>query len=161
MLAQTMKEETNRAANPGTDDPEKPLWEGTPSQWQNFLLFLSCFLILPIPFAIWKALVVKNHKITLTSQRLRVRSGVFNKHNEDVELYRVKDWTLSEPFWQRMFGKGKIMVLSSDRTAPELHLDWMPDAKGFIEEVRQAVEVVRDRKRVRELDVGADDPGFE
>lgn len=141
--------------------PEKPLWEGTPSQWQNFWLYLSCILVVPIPFAIWRYLAVKNTEITLTSERLRIRSGVLNKHNEDVELYRVKDWTLSEPLLQRVLGKGVIDVISSDRTAPELHLDWMPDAKGFIEEIRQAVEVVRDRKRVRELDVGADDTTFE
>lgn len=140
---------------------EKPLWNGTPSQWQNFWLYLSCVLVVPIPFAIWRYLAVRNTEITLTSERLRIRSGVLNKHNEDVELYRVKDWTLSEPLLHRLLGKGVIDVISSDRTAPELHLDWMPDARGFIEEIRQAVESVRDRKRVRELDVGADDTTFE
>ncbi|MCB1231941.1 MAG: PH domain-containing protein [Verrucomicrobiae bacterium] len=135
-------------------ETESVLWEGTPSQWQNFGWWISCLLVIPIPFAIWKAISIANFRITLTKQRLRIRSGVFTKANEDIELYRVKDWSLSEPLLQRMFGCGQIEILSSDRTAPELHLRWITGAGEFVETLRAAVEAVRDRKRVREVDMG-------
>ena len=136
---------------------ETVLWQGTPSQWQNFGWWLSCLLVIPLPWAIWKAIVIKNYQITLTRQRLRIRTGVLSKHNEDIELYRVKDWTLGEPFWQRMFGSGEVEVISSDRTAPELQLSWIKGAPAFVEELREAVEAVRDKKRVREVDMGFGD----
>lgn len=135
---------------------ESILWEGSPSQWQNFGWWLSCILVLPIPIAIWKALITRNFKISLTGQRLRIRSGIFSKHNEYVELYRIKDWTLSEPLLQRIFGSGSVNILSSDRTAPELRLAWIKGALEFVEKLRNAVEAVRDKKRVRELDMGFD-----
>ena len=133
---------------------EPILWEGSPSQWQNVGWWLSCILILPIPVAIWKALSTKKFQISLTGQRLRIRSGIFSKHNEYVELYRIKDWTLNEPFTQRVFGSGVINILSSDRTTPKLHLTWIKGALGFVEKLRYSVEAVRDKKRVRELDMG-------
>ncbi len=142
---------------PANDTDEAILWKGTPSQWQNFGWYLSCLLILPIPVAIWKSLAVSNFQITLTRQRLRIRTGILSKHNEDIELYRVKDWSMKEPFWQRVFGSGEVEILSSDRTAPELHLPWIKGAPGFVETLRSAVEAVRDSKRVREVDMGFGD----
>ena len=145
-------------ANTDTTKPDESiLWEGSPSQWQNFGWFLACLLVIPIPVAFWKCLSTSNHRITLTRQRLRIRTGVFSKQNEDVELYRVKDWSLEEPLNQRMFGKGKISIFSSDKSSPELHLQWMSKPAEFVEALRGAVESVRDSKRVRELDMGLGD----
>ena len=145
------------ANNETTKPDETILWEGSPSQWQNFGWFLACLLILPIPIAFWKGLHTASHRITLTRQRLRIRTGVFSKQNEDVELYRVKDWSLEEPLNQRVFGKGKISIFSSDRSSPELHLQWISKPSAFVEALRGAVEAVRDSKRVRELDMGMED----
>ncbi len=141
----------NQTSHPSS---EVVLWKGSPSQWQNFGWLLSCLLVLPIPIWFWKWLSTKNHQIILTAERLRIRTGVLSKNNEDVELYRIKDWTLMEPFNQRLFGKGTVKVLSSDRTAPELDLRWISRPSDFVEKLRHAVEAIRDSKRVRELDMG-------
>lgn len=147
-------------ANTDTTKPDETiLWEGSPSQWQHFWWYVACLLILPIPIAIWKSMNTASHRITLTRQRLRIRTGVFSKQNEDVELYRVKDWSLEEPLNQRIFGKGKISLFSSDRSSPELHLQWISKPASFIEALRGAVEAVRDSKRVRELDMGIEEEG--
>jgi len=140
-----------------TSNAEAILWEGTPSQWQNYWWYFTGILVITIPVAIWKGLAVKNFRITLTRQRLRIRTGILSKHNEDIELYRIKDWTLNEPFMQRMFKAGSVEVISSDRTAPELQIDWIQRASEFVEQLRQAVEAVRDKKRVREVDMGFGD----
>jgi len=141
------------APAPGALPPapsETVLWEGTPSSWQNFWWWIS---IIGIPVAIWNHLLLKTTRITLTTQRLRIRSGLFDKKTEEIELYRVKDWTHSEPFLQRMLGFGTVTVVSSDRTAPEVTYQWLKDARGFAELLRQAVEATRDRKRVRAIEM--------
>jgi len=137
--------------------PETVLWEGTPSSWQNFWWWVS---IIGIPVAIWKHLLLKTTVVTLTSQRLKIRSGLFNKKMEEIELYRVKDWTHAEPFLQRMLGYGSVTVVSSDRTAPEFTYQWLRDAKDFAEKLRGAVETVRDRKRVRAIEMDDQDGAF-
>jgi uncharacterized membrane protein YdbT with pleckstrin-like domain len=141
-----------------TPADERTIWQGTPSNWQNFWWWLSCLLVIPIPFAIWKWLQLRNTEIMLTSQRLRIRTGVFNKQTEDIELYRVKDWTVEEPFLQRMLAKGTVRMETSDRTAPNVALQWIDAPRAFADLLRSAVESIRDRKRVREVDFHDEDP---
>ena len=129
---------------------ESTLWEGSPSSWQNFWWWLS---IVGIPVALWKHIVLKSTRIKLTNQRLIVESGILTRTREEVELYRVKDWTFSQPLLQRMLGYGEVKIVSSDRTSPEVTYAWLKDAQGFAEMLRSAVESVRDRKRVRSFDV--------
>lgn len=143
----------NPNAAPGAQS-EIVLWEGAPSSWQNFWWWVS---IIGIPVAIWKHFLLKTTRITLTNQRLKIRSGLFNKKMEEIELYRVKDWTHSEPLMQRILGFGSVTVVSSDRTAPELTYNWLKDAKSFAEKLRNAVEAVRDRKRVRAIEMDEGD----
>jgi hypothetical protein len=152
------------SSEPATPNPgpapgastEVVLWEGAPSSWQNFWWWIS---IIGIPVAIWKHLLLKSTRITLTNQRLKIRSGLLNKKMEEIELYRVKDWTHAEPLMQRMLGYGSVTVVSSDRTAPEVTYNWLKDAKEFAEKLRTAVETVRDRKRVRAIEMDEGDDG--
>ncbi len=135
---------------------ETVIWEGTPSSWQNFWWWIS---IIGIPVALWQHLVLKNTRIILTTQRLKISSGIFNKVTEEIELYRIKDWTYRQPFFQRIMGFGEVMVVSSDRTAPELTYSWLKDAGSFAEKLRHTVEIVRDSKRVRAFEMDDADSG--
>jgi uncharacterized membrane protein YdbT with pleckstrin-like domain len=133
---------------------EQQVWSGTPSQWQNLWAWVSCILIVTIPWALWRALVTKNTSYVLTDQRLKATRGVFNRVTDDLELYRVKDTHFQQTFWQRMVGIGDIVLSTSDTTTPTVVLSDIRDAEGVRETVRGLVEQRRDAKRVRELDVG-------
>ncbi len=133
--------------------PEGVVWSATPSQWVNFWWFVSCVLVITIPFAIWKWLVIRCTRYTLTSQRLQLETGVFSKHLEEIELYRIKDSELLRPFIQRLVGLGTVRVLSSDSTMPEMQVRCISKADGVRELIREHVEKVRKARGVRELDV--------
>ena len=114
---------------------------------------MSCILVLPIPIVIWKWLSVRCTRYTLTTQRLQLETGVFNKHLEEIELYRIKDSELQRPFVQRIVGLGTVRVLSSDSTMPEMFVRCVANADGLRELIREHVEKVRKARGVRELDV--------
>ncbi len=133
---------------------EKEVWSGGPSQWQNLWVWVSCVLIVTIPWALWRALVTKNTRYLLTDQRLKNTRGVFNRVTDDLELYRVKDTHFQQTFWQRMVGIGDIVLSTSDTTTPVVVLSDIREAEGVRERVRALVELRSDAKRVRELDVG-------
>lgn len=137
--------------------PEKLIWSGTPSQWTNILWFVSCILILPIPFAIYHWLRVKCTKFALSSQRLRVQTGILTRHFDDLELYRVKDSAISQPFIQRLVGLGNIDLVTSDASTPKLRLAAIPNALEVHDILRSQVERVRRERGVRELDVSDSD----
>lgn len=132
--------------------PEVTVWSGTPSQWVNFWWFVSCLLIIPIPYVIWKYLDVKNQRMTLTTQRLRIEEGVLSKRVDEVELYRVKDTQLKQTLIDRILGLGTVEIASSDETNPVLHIKSIRNAREMREQLRQCVEKLRLARGVRELD---------
>lgn len=133
---------------------ERIEWSGTPSQWQNWLAYLLCVLVIPIPWAIWRWLVTRTTRYTLTDERLKATRGVFTRIADDLELYRVKDTRFEQGFWQRMVGIGDIVLSTSDATTPTVLLADIKDADTVRETLRRLVEIRRDAKRVRELDLG-------
>ena len=82
------------------------------------ILFPPVFaaLLVPALWAGWRYLVVKCRVYELTSQRLRLYEGVINRKIDEIELYRVKDTNIEQPFWFRMFGLGVLNLKTSDRS---------------------------------------------
>ena len=132
---------------------EQTLWTGTSSQVKNFWLFVACLLVIPIPWAIWAWLKTKNRTYTLTSERLMIRSGVFNIATETLELYRVRDLQIMEPFWLRLWGLKNLHLITTDSTTPELILDYIPSALDLGGKFRQQIEFSRQKKGVREFGI--------
>ena len=127
-------------------------WVGRPSQWQNIGWWLSCVLLLPIPWALWRAAVVHNTVYTLTDQRLKFTRGVLTKITDDLELYRVRDTKFQQDFFERMVGLGEVILFTTDETSPEIRLPYIRGAEAVREKIRALVEARRDAKRVRYLD---------
>jgi len=134
-------------------DVETVVWRGSPSQWENVVPFALCLLVLPIPWALWRWLSTRCTSYEVTSQRLRMRWGVFTRQLEEIEIYRVKDTTETQTLWQRLVGVGTVKVLSSDRTLPELRLRNVKGHSEVRDCIRAQTERMRRARRVRELDI--------
>jgi uncharacterized membrane protein YdbT with pleckstrin-like domain len=136
---------------------EKTIWTSSPSQVLNLGVFILCgllfFLVVPLFYALWKWLVVKFTQYELTSERLKIRSGVINRKLDELELYRVRDYKLDQPLSLRVFSLGNIVLTTSDKTTPVVVLRAIRDAERVREELRTYVESCRTSKRVREIDI--------
>jgi uncharacterized membrane protein YdbT with pleckstrin-like domain len=135
---------------------EKEIWNGSPSQWTNFktyvMCLLFCWLVIPIFIALWKFLIVKTWKIKITDERLIEEKGVLSKNTDELELFRVKDIRLDQPFFLRLVGLSNVILMTSDRTNPTVIIPAIKDGKNLREELRVAIDARRDKKRVRETD---------
>jgi len=146
-----------RAAQPSTR-VESRVWTGRPSQIANLGAFvwcaLLCWLVIPIFVAVWRYLLVRTMRYELTTQRFRVTSGVLARRTDELELYRCKDSEFSQTLFQRLFGLATIAMATSDESSPIAVIASIPAcrAKELRERIRNLVEDLRDRKRVREVD---------
>ena len=135
---------------------EQGLWKGSPSQVVNLgtylLCLLLCWLVVPIFYALWRWIDTRMTEYELTSQRLVLSSGVFNRRTEEIELYRVRDTSLDEPLLLRLFGAGIVVVFATDSSTPSFVLRAVRGASAVRQKLRAAVEVARDQKRVRSLE---------
>jgi uncharacterized membrane protein YdbT with pleckstrin-like domain len=95
----------------------------------------------------------------VSEDRLILRKGIFVKSIDEIELYRVKDVRLDFTLINQWANIGTITISSSDettRTAPLVLRD-IENAGARRESLRTLVDAARQKRRVREIDVGHDD----
>jgi len=164
-----------------TSPQEEIIWQGSQSQVLNFGIFISMIIVavivlvlslmffplaavltvVPLFYVFVKWLVVKNHKYKVTTERIFYTTGIFSKKTEAMELYRVRDVDMYEPFWQRLFKLGNIAITSSDKTAQNFLLKAVPNPSELLNNIRKNVEIRRDVKRVRGIELLDDEDSVE
>jgi len=170
------------AYTPVNMNDETVIWKSSPSQLLNIgtyslavllaigiiiggLFFPPAYaaLIIPVLWIAWSWLVLRCRVYELTTQRLRLYEGVLNRKIDEIELYRVKDTNIEQPFLLRIFGLGILNLDTSDRTHAKVALEAISDVATVREHVRKHVEMLRDSKRVREVDFegGGEDGDFD
>jgi uncharacterized membrane protein YdbT with pleckstrin-like domain len=132
------------------------VWVEQEGQVVNFWTFVVCalliWLLLPAIYAIWRWALTNAHVYRLTTQRLTETSGLLSKDTQTLELYRVKDIAIEQPFMQRMFGRGRVVMVTSDRSTPRVVLSAISQPQRVASIIRDHVERARVTKGVREID---------
>jgi len=156
---------------------EKTLWEGHSSQIVNLPTFIVCGLaagvlagsailfrtrvssgvslalaaatLIPLVIALGKWVQNQCRRYQVTTERIHLRQGVLSRKTDDLELYRVKDYLLVEPFLLRLFGLGNIVLTTTDEANPTLVIKAIPQIQLLRDQIRKQVELCRTRKGVR------------
>ena len=58
-------------------------------------------------------------KYKLTDEKLIIDTGFISRNQEEIRLYRITDFSVSQRLFQRLFGVGNIHISSSDNTQGE------------------------------------------
>jgi|SRR5438132_10390493 len=110
-------------------------------------------LAVPIFIAGKRYLQTKCKIYELTTERLKITEGVFSKVTDTLELYRVKDIETQQPFGCRVYGVENIQLNTSDTSSPLIFVEAIPHQVGLGDKIRNQVEIIRQQKGVREVDV--------
>lgn len=163
---------------------EQPIWQGHPSQLMAFKFYFGALLLailliaasvylsasgdsyiyplLALPVIAVVVLInyflVRTTRYVLTSERLVIEEGVLNRRSEEIELYRVRDWSVEKPFWLRVVNRGHVKLFTSDESARnEQQISGIVNPDRLRELLRKNVEIARDKKRVRQVDFASGD----
>jgi uncharacterized membrane protein YdbT with pleckstrin-like domain len=132
---------------------EELIWRGHSSHVVNFWWHAVCWLlfvaVVPLLVSLWKWIENRARVYEITTERVKISQGVFTKRTDELELYRVRDSTVVEPFFYRLFGKGNILLNTTDASTPVVIIEAVPDVNALRDKLRQAIEACRDRKRAR------------
>ncbi len=89
----------------------------------------------------------------VTTRRIVVETGVLSKRLEQIDLYRIADYTVDRPFGQRVMGTGNLLLKTFDKSTPELHVrEIKTDVVALYEKLRVATEAEKSRRGVRMVD---------
>lgn len=145
--------ETSLSAPPASGE-EQPIFELRPAWRSRLGLVLWGVALVPV-FGIGLLVLLRawylvaSVRYRLTTQRLFVQRGLVAKDLEEVELFRVKDVTLTQSVLQRLLGTGTVVVLSTDDTAPRLELAGLSGPLEVKEQIRGAFRAARQREGMR------------
>ena len=146
---------TQPAATPSPVD-EEVLFEGRPTVVSSLGVLLLAIVTLGLWLLPrwWRA---RGVHYRITTRRIVVETGVLSKRMEQVDLYRVNDYTVDRPFFQRLLGTGNLFLKTRDKTTPELHImEIKTDVVTLYEKLRQATETERAARGVRNVDQDAE-----
>jgi uncharacterized membrane protein YdbT with pleckstrin-like domain len=127
-----------------------------PDATRNARMFswvLSGLWVLTVGLVLFRYVTWRATRYVLSTQRLRVTTGVFSTVTHDLELRRVRDSTVTRTLYQRMVGLGDLRLVSADRSTPRVMLRAVRDPLGLQDTLRGLVEELIRRQGVREIDV--------
>ena len=155
--------------------PEQTIWTGSPSQVKNAWAFFFAavgalgilfatliywywlpgvgFVGIPVIYALCRWMAVGAQKYELTTERLLTSRGFLSRTTDTLELYRVKDMRIIEPFRLRLFGLENVLLMTSDETSPAILIDHVPGSLHLADKIRAQVEACRVSKGTREVEV--------
>ena len=107
----------------------------------------------------WRWLENLASKYELTEERLIIRRGLIAKSLDEIELYRIKDVRINFSLINQIAGIGTIGISSSDETTRngDLIIRDVERAQARREEIRRLVDIARQKRRVREVDMVHED----
>jgi uncharacterized membrane protein YdbT with pleckstrin-like domain len=95
----------------------------------------------------------RSTRYLLTTQRLRITTGLLSTTTEDIELRRVRDTSVVRPFLLRLLGLGHVVLVSADPSSPRVELRAVRDPDARQSQIRELVQGLYLRHGVREIDV--------
>lgn len=98
-------------------------------------------------------------RYALSEDRLFLRRGFLNVHQDEIVLYRVRDLRVSQTLWQRIFGVGTVTVVSTDKSIPELALKNIRQPNEVKELIHEYVEKMKIERRMRVGEMSMDFDG--
>jgi len=117
--------------------------------WWMFpaLVWLSLAIML---FVFYRFMYIRNTIYLITPEIIRIRRGIFFKRTDTVELYRVKDYILTQPFILQLFKLMDLMLKTTDPENPVIWLRGIP-LSDLVDTIRNYVQDARQHNKIYEL----------
>jgi uncharacterized membrane protein YdbT with pleckstrin-like domain len=110
-------------------------------------IWLSLTVII---FACYRFIYIRKITYLLSAEMLKISRGIFFKRTDTVELYRVKDYILTQPFILQIF---RLMDLTLKTTDPENSIIWLRGIplSDLIDVIRNHVQEARQQNKIVEI----------
>lgn len=131
---------------------EETLFEGQPALIHSLGALLLTIVTVGLALIYFWAKRGGTH-YRITNQRIVVDRGILSKKMEQLDLYRIQDFTVDRPLGQRIMGTGNIKLATFDKSTPIVELGALKtDVVALYEVLRKAVEANKVARNVRTVD---------
>lgn len=100
--------------------------------------------------AFYRFIYIRNIRYEISPEIIRIARGVFFKRIDQVELFRVKDYILTQPFLLQLFRLMDLELKSTDPVNPVIWLRGIPYS-DLVDTIRAHVQEARQHNRIYEI----------
>jgi len=108
------------------------------------------FSLFTMIFGIYRYIAIRRVIYLVTPQYIRITKGLFFKQIDMVELFRIKDYAITEPLLFQVFKLMDVHLKTTDPGNPVLWLRGIPQS-DIIDTIRERVLESRQHNRIYEI----------
>ena len=105
--------------------------------------------LISIFVSIYRYVYVRKLTYCITTEFIRIRKGIFFRRIDQVELYRVKDYIITQPPMIQLVGLMNVTLKSTDAENPVISIMGIPRS-DLIDERRQRGQQARKNNQIYE-----------
>jgi uncharacterized membrane protein YdbT with pleckstrin-like domain len=112
--------------------------------------FFILFSLIVLAVVWYRFLLIRSRSYLIEPEFIRMTSGILFKRTEQVELYRVKDYTITQPFLHQLFRIMDLTLKTTDPGNPVIFLRGIPQS-DIIDTIRERVQEARQHNKIYEI----------
>lgn len=89
----------------------------------------------------------------VTESKIITQTGFLNIHEDEIDIYKITDKSLSTSLGQRIFGVGSITIISKDKDTPEKVIQNVKTPRKVSQLISTLIEQQRDKYSIRGRDM--------
>lgn len=89
----------------------------------------------------------------LTETKFITQTGFFSITEDEIDLYKITDKSITRSFWQRIFGCGTITIHSKDVETPVKIVKSIKNVRQVLDLIDKYMNQMRDKYSIRGRDM--------
>ncbi|MCQ6959280.1 PH domain-containing protein [Mucilaginibacter aquariorum] len=98
----------------------------------------------------YRLLYIRSFKYLVSAEYILITKGIFFKRIDQVEMFRVKDYIITQPFILQIFKLMYLTLKSTDEENKVIRFEGIPES-GILDTIRQRVLAARKNNNIYEL----------
>lgn len=98
----------------------------------------------------YRLIYLRSCTYRITSQVIRMQRGIFSKRSDQVEMFRIKDYVVTQSFFQQLFKLMDVTLKTNDAEHGTVYLNGIPES-DIIDTIRERVQQARQDNHIFEI----------
>ncbi len=108
------------------------------------------FSLAATAMACYRFLFIRNSRYLITVEVIRISRGIFFKRTDQIEMFRIKDYIITQPLMLQLFKLMDLTLKSTDPENPVIWLRGIPES-DIIDTIRDYVQEARKHNKIFEI----------
>jgi membrane protein YdbS with pleckstrin-like domain len=112
--------------------------------------YIILFSLAACGAAWYRILYIRSFRYLIAVEYIRISYGIFHKRIDQAEMFRVKDFIVTQSFLLQLFKLMNLTLISTDRSDEIIYFQGIPES-SIVDTIRDRVQEARHHNNIYEL----------